>query len=247
MTQNGCEERIIIALDVATVAEAVALTQELAPWVSRFKVGLELYSVAGPEAVRAVQAAGAEKVFLDLKLHDIPNTVRNAARAAAALGVEFITVHASGGVEMMRAAVAGAAEGGSAKILAVTVLTSLGAHSAYHIYRREISEAVWQFAVDAGQAGCWGIICSPQELAFLPERIRGEAVGARDVATLKFITPGVRPAWAAANDQQRVMTPGEAIRHGAYALVIGRPITRPPTSIGSPVDAARRIISELPE
>lgn len=235
------EERVIVALDVPTVDEAVALVRALDTWVCRFKIGLELYMAAGPEAVQAVQWAGAQRkrIFLDIKLHDTPETVRRAARMASLLGAEFITVHASGGVAMMRAAVEGAHERGGANILAVTVLTSLNDQAARHSYGAPAREAVLRFATDAEQGDCWGIICSPQELAYLRDD--------QPLKRLQFITPGVRPTWALPNDQARVMTPAEAIQHGAHAVVVGRPVTQPPAEVGSPADAVRRIISELPE
>lgn len=230
-------ERLIVALDVPTAPEALQLADALAAVGCRFKIGLELFNSYGPEVVRAI---GPERVFLDVKLHDIPNTVAGAARAAARLGVWVFNVHAFGGVEMMLAAVEAArAEAGRAGappplVLAVTVLTSISRD----MMNRElgvpgaVEGQVQGLARLALQAGLDGVVCSPRE-----------ALWVRDVCGPDFVivTPGVRPAGAEAQDHQRVATPAEALRVGANYLVVGRPITR----ADDPAAAARLVIAEI--
>ncbi|PIR92162.1 orotidine-5'-phosphate decarboxylase [Candidatus Falkowbacteria bacterium CG10_big_fil_rev_8_21_14_0_10_44_15] len=226
--------RIIVALDVPSLEQAEPLVTSLAPYVWCFKIGLELITAeGGPQAVRFVQERGGQ-VFYDGKFCDIPNTVGNAAKAAAGLGVKMFNVHASAGVEAMMAAVANR---GKALVLAVTVLTSLEENNAHLIFGGSSKAKVLQLARDAKIAGCDGIICSPQELELLGKQ--------KELVGLLKVTPGVRPEWAAAGDQKRIMTPAEAIKAGATALVIGRPITKPPAAIGTPVDAAKKIAEEI--
>lgn len=228
------ENKIIVALDVNSPERARQLIEELAPHVGYFKIGLELITaVGGPEVVRFVRESGG-RVFYDGKFNDIPNTVGGAAKAAANLNVGMFNVHASAGVEAMMAAVANKER---SLVLAVTVLTSLDENNAHLIFGAPSKIKVLQFARDAKIAGCDGIICSPQELELLGKQ--------QEFDNLLKVTPGVRPEWAAVGDQKRVMTPGEAIRAGAHFLVIGRPITKPPTEIGSPAEAARRIAEEI--
>ena len=230
------KNRIIVALDVSTLREAGQLVKKLSPHVWGFKVGLHLIiSVGAPKVVRFLQNLGC-KVFLDGKFHDIPNTMSGAAGAASALGAEMFTVHASSDIEGMRAAVE---KSGIAQVIAVTVLTSLEENNANLIYGAPSKAKVLQFARYAKMAGCAGIVCSPQELEFLGRQ--------KELEGLLKITPGVRPEWAEAGDQKRVMTPGEAILAGAGALVIGRPITKPPAKIGVPAEAARLIGEEIAE
>lgn len=175
-------------------------------------------------------------MFLDGKFDDIPNTVGEAAAAASGLGVAMFNVHASAGVEAMMAAVQNK---GASQVLAVTVLTSLEENNAHLIFGAPSKAKVLQLARDAKIAGVDGIICSPQELELLGKQ--------KELAGLLKVTPGVRPEWAAAGDQKRIMTPGDAIVAGATALVIGRPITKPPQEVGTPADAARRIADEITE
>ena len=228
------KEKIIVALDVSSLERVESLVRELAPLVGCFKVGLQLLtSVGAPEAVKFLHTLGG-KVFLDGKFDDIPNTVGEAAVAASRLGVAMFNVHASAGVEAMMAAVQNK---GNALVLAVTVLTSLGESDAHLIFGAPSKTKVLQLARDSKIAGVDGIICSPQELELLGKQ--------RELDGLLKITPGVRPEWAAAGDQKRIMTPAEAIKAGATALVIGRPITKPPTEIGSPVNAVKRIAEEI--
>ena len=247
------KDRIIVALDVDELDKAKFLVAILAPYVGCFKVGLELMSAAGlPQTVQAIHQLGGS-VFCDIKLNDIPNTMAGTAQVISKLGVRMFNVHASAGIEgMVAAAVAARSVGiqdegwsgtrplavpGNCLILAVTVLTSFEENNAHLTFGAPTKAKVLQFARDAKAAGLDGVICSPQELGLLG--------GQTELADLMKITPGVRPAWAAAGDQKRVMTPAEAIKAGATALVIGRPITKPPAEIGSPVDAAKKIAEEI--
>jgi orotidine-5'-phosphate decarboxylase len=228
------KDRIIVALDVYSLDKAKSLVESLAPHVGCFKVGLELLTAVGaPKVVEFVHSLGGQ-VFYDGKFDDIPNTVAGAAKAVAGLNVRMFNVHASAGIEAMMAAIANK---GSSLVLAVTVLTSLEENNANLIFGGPSKAKVLQFARDAKIAGCDGIICSPQELELLGKQ--------KELVGLWMITPGVRPEWAATGDQKRVMTPAEAIKAGAAALVIGRPITKPPAEIGTPVNAVKRIISEI--
>ncbi|MBI2636782.1 MAG: orotidine-5'-phosphate decarboxylase [Parcubacteria group bacterium] len=253
MAKDGAKDRIIVALDVDSLGKASVLVQELAPHVGCFKVGLELMSAVGlPQAVEVIHGLGGA-VFCDIKLKDIPNTMAGAGKAISKLGVRMFNVHASAGIEGMIAAREGARsvgmqdEGwsgtrplvvpGNCLILAVTVLTSFEENNAHLIYGGPTKAKVLQFARDTKVAGLDGVICSPQELELLGKQ--------KELAGLGKVTPGVRPEWAAAQDQKRVMTPGEAIKAGANYLVIGRPITKPPEEIGSPVQAAQRIAEEI--
>lgn len=226
-------KRIIVALDVDNLERAGSLVRALAQDVGYFKIGLELTTAVGvPSAVKTVHDLGGQ-VFLDLKLNDIPNTVGGAAKAAAGLGVAMFNVHASAGMEAIRAAVANK---GQSKVLGVTVLTSLGSTECQSIFGAEPGPKAVIFAQMLLDAGADGIICSPQEL---------ELLGAYpELRRLLKVTPGIRPAGSAAGDQQRITTPIDAIRGGANYLVIGRPITAPQAGI-DPVDAARRIAEEI--
>ncbi len=230
------KDRIIVALDVDTLEKAVPLVEALAPFVGCFKVGLELLTAEGaPQVVKRIHALGGQ-VFFDGKFDDIPNTVAGATKTVAALGVKIFDIHASCGLEAMRAAVMNK---GKSLLLAVTVLTSLDDAASEHIFGALPSVKVLQFAIDAETAGADGVVCSPHELEILGRAER--------LQRLLRVTPGVRPAWAAANDQKRVMTPAEAVKKGATHLVIGRPILQPPREVGSPVEAAKRIADEIGE
>jgi orotidine-5'-phosphate decarboxylase len=212
--------RLAIALDLPDLDAAAALAESVAPWIGVAKVGLELFSAAGPEAVERMQALGLQ-VFLDLKLHDIPTTVGRAARVLGALGVDYLNLHAAGGEEMLRAGVEGLAEGAraaghsTAAAIAVTVLTSDPDASAFDDRLRV-----------ARLAGCAGVVCSVREVA----RVR-----AAD-ASLITIVPGVRFEGADAHDQARVGTPEEVASAGATIMVLGRAVTAAP----DPSAAARR-------
>lgn len=228
------KDRIIVALDVDNLGKAMSLVESLAPYVGCFKVGLELVTAVGaPQVVEFVHSLGGQ-VFYDGKFDDIPNTIGGATKAVAGLNVKMLNVHASAGIEAMMAAVANK---GQSLVLAVTVLTSLEENNAHLIFGGPSKAKVLQYARDAKLAGCDGVICSPQELELLGKQ--------KELGNFMKVTPGVRPEWAAAGDQKRIMTPAEAIKAGATALVIGRPITKPPTEIGSPVDAAKRIAEEI--
>ncbi len=222
---------LITVLDVDSREQALKIVQDCGrcEW---FKIGSQLFTRCGPPIVQELQALG-KHIFLDLKFHDIPNTVAKAAKAAADLGASFFTLHASGGRKMIEAA-REAVEGAPTRILAVTVLTSLSDE----MLREEIgipekaSETVPRFARLAVESGAHGIVCSPLEI----ELVRG-AVGPKAA----IVTPGVRPAWAAKDDQARVMTPREAAAAGADYIVVGRPIVKHE----SPTKAVELIMEEL--
>ena len=230
------KDKIIVALDVDSLEKAKPLVESLAPHVGCFKVGLELLTAAGaPKVVDFVHSLGGE-VFYDGKFDDIPNTVGSAAKAVAGLKVRMFNVHASAGVEAMMAAVANK---GQSLVLAVTVLTSLEENNAHLIFGGPSKAKVLQLARDAKISGCDGVICSPQELELLGKQ--------KEISGLLKITPGIRGEWSEKDDQKRTMTPAEAIGAGATALVIGRPITKPPTEVGTPVEAVKRISDEIRE
>ncbi len=218
------DPRIIVALDYPTADLALALVERLRPELCRLKVGKELFTRAGPGFVDRLVKAGFD-VFLDLKFHDIPNTVARACAAAADLGVWMVNVHALGGRRMMEAARAALDGAGERPLLiGVTVLTSLGAQDLAEIGLAGTPESnVQRLAALAHSAGLDGVVCSPREAAVLRA---GE--GDRFV----LVTPGVRPAGAAADDQRRVMTPVEAVAGGAHYLVMGRPVTQADDPVG---------------
>jgi orotidine-5'-phosphate decarboxylase len=225
------KEKIIVALDAPDTAAALALADGLGDAVRWVKVGLQLFTAEGPAIVRTLKERGY-RVFLDLKIHDIPNTAREAVHSAVALGVDMTTIHLSGGRKMVTEAVR-AAQGSPLLVLGVTVLTSFDdAELAGIGVLRPAAEQV-ETLVDLGvTCGLRGVVCSPQEIALLR---------ARHGADLTIVTPGVRPAGAATDDQQRVMTPAAAVAAGASHLVIGRPIT----GAASPSAAAEAITREL--
>ncbi len=209
--------KIIVALDFPEAASALALAQRLDPALCRVKVGKELFTVAGPELVRTLVACGFE-VFLDLKFHDIPNTVAAACRAAAGLGVWMVNVHASGGRRMMDAARSALVDLPQRPLLiAVTVLTSMSAEDLGEVGVSDAPAAqVLRLARLAQSCGLDGVVCSAQEATLLRTELGEE---------FRLVTPGIRPAGAEAGDQRRVMTPAQALHAGATDLVIGRPIT----------------------
>ncbi len=236
-------QRIIVALDVDSEKEAMSLVTELKEHVGIFKVGLELLNSEGINIVRRINELGG-KVFLDAKFKDIPNTVAGASRAVTRLGVKMFNVHAMGGLEMMKAAVVAARQEASKLridcplILGVTVLTSIDQRTLNEQLRipGSVQEQVVHLTSLIMEAGLDGVICSPQEI---------ESVLAATSGRLQVVTPGVRPQWAALQDQKRVLTPAEAIIKGASYLVIGRPIIRPPKEIGTPVEAAKKVEEEI--
>lgn len=209
-------ERLIVALDVASAIEAQEIVYELGDAISTYKVGLQLFTSEGPRFVSELVNSG-RKVFLDLKFHDIPNTVAGAVRSAAELGVHMITVHAAGGSRMLEAAVKAAKAGSHHPIiLAVTVLTSLSqAELEQSGVSGAISDQVRRLANLTKATGCGGVVTSAQEAASIrPVLGPGMAI----------VTPGIRPSGAAVGDQSRIATPASAIRAGASHLVVGRPI-----------------------
>lgn len=206
--------RIIVALDVPTQDRALEFVRQLSPHPGLFKIGLQLFIAAGPDIVRAVRDLGG-RVFLDLKLHDIPNTVGRAVESASSLGVEMLTIHLSGGRAMIEAAVQAAAP--EMLLLGVTVLTSSDEATLRETgVPSGVEEQVTRLAQLGVAAGLRGLVASPHELRAL-RAAHGEEV--------KIVTPGIRPAGADANDQKRAMTPADALAAGANYLVIGRPIT----------------------
>jgi orotidine-5'-phosphate decarboxylase len=224
-------DRILCAIDTPELDEAVALSKTLAGAVGGVKLGKEFFTAQGPEGVRRI-AQGGQKIFLDLKFHDIPNTVAGAVRAATRLDCFMLTIHASGGAAMVRAAADASGDAGP-KIVAVTVLTSLGDDDLVAVGQiGPAAEQVLRLGRAARSAGADGLVASPREVAALRSALGDDCL---------LVVPGVRPAWASTDDQVRVMTPAEAVRDGADYLVIGRPITR----ADSPADAAKRIADEI--
>jgi orotidine-5'-phosphate decarboxylase len=232
-------ERILVALDTTEVGAAARLAGQLAGAVGGVKLGLEFVNANGPDGVRAVAAAG-QKLFLDLKFHDIPNTVAGAVRAVAPLAPAIVNVHAGGGAAMMQAAAAAAeaaASNGTERplVVAVTVLTSLDEDDLASVGQRgPAGDQAVRLAELAQQSGLDGVVCSAREAA---------AVRAACGPDFKLIVPGIRPIWASADDQKRITTPADAVAAGADYLVIGRPITTAP----DPLEAARLISQELEE
>jgi orotidine-5'-phosphate decarboxylase len=225
-------ERLIVALDVPDAKAAHRLIQRIGDAAVFYKVGLQLFTSEGPQFVAELARSG-RKVFLDLKLHDIPNTVAHAIQAVNGLGVSMLTVHASGGIEMLRAAVAAA--GSQLTLLAVTVLTSLNDRQLQEVgVGGGTTDQVLRLAVLAESAGCQGVVASAREVLGLRR-----ALGDR----LAIVSPGIRPAGVGKDDQERVATPSEAIRAGASHLVVGRPITH----ATDPAQAIEAILTEMIE
>lgn len=230
---NSGDPRVIVALDYADARSALAFVGRLEPAMCRLKVGKELFTAAGPELVETLVQRGYA-VFLDLKYHDIPNTVASACRAAAALGVWMIDVHALGGRAMMRAArEALAREKQPPRLVAVTVLTSMTAEDLVELgITGGPMEVVKRLARLAQSCGLDGVVCSAREAALLRHECG---------ADFCLVTPGIRPAAGGQDDQQRVMTPRAAVDNGADYLVIGRPVTHAP----DPLAALREINREI--
>lgn len=229
----------MLALDVDDAARALMLVDELREHVGMFKVGHQLFTACGPDIVRQIVGRGG-RVFLDLKYHDIPNTVAKAAAEAVKLGVSIFNVHALGGLAMMKAAVESAGETASVArvplplVLAVTVLTSMDEKNLRQELKigRSLPRTVGHLARLARRAGLHGVVASPQEIGLLRKGIRGPFV---------ILTPGVRPSWADRNDQKRIMTPEEAIQAGADFIVVGRPVL----AAHEPAVAAKRVLEEI--
>jgi orotidine-5'-phosphate decarboxylase len=208
--------RAIVALDSSALQDALRLVEVLGDSCDFFKVGSELFTATGPEAVAALRARGRD-VFLDLKFHDIPNTVRGAVQSAARLGAALVTVHASGGLDMLSAAVEGAGPG--CRVLGVTVLTSLNSKALARSWGRDVSavgDEVLRLAELVRSSGAHGVVCSAQEAA---------AVRAEHGDALELLVPGIRLDGGAGHDQARVATPSEAVAAGADYIVLGRAIT----------------------
>lgn len=230
-SESELRRRLIVALDVPDARAAVTAAQTLQGHVGMLKVGLELFVAEGPEVVRRLRGEVPElEIFLDLKLHDIPNTMCGAIRSARSLGCRFITVHAGSGLAHLKACVAEA--GPDLGVLAVTVLTSQDAAACAEAgHTRTPPELVAMRAAIARAAGCAGVVCSGQELA----SVRAAAPG------IACVVPGIRPAGAEVGDQKRVMTPGQAIADGAAYLVVGRPIL----GAADPAAAADAIVADM--
>lgn len=238
LTREQAAERIMVALDYPDAAGAERLIRQLEGIPCWMKVGLQLFYSAGPSFVAELKERGY-RVFLDVKMHDIPNTVKGGANSVTKLGVDLFNVHAAGGVRMMEAALEGAdaaVAGGGARpvVIAVTQLTS----TSQAVLNDEIGipgsaeDAVIRYAQLAKRAGLDGVVASPHEVT---------AVKASCGKDFRTVTPGIRPAWAEANDQSRIMTPGEALSHGTDYMVIGRPIT----AASDPREACENILKEL--
>jgi orotidine-5'-phosphate decarboxylase len=227
------EPRVIVALDFPDQSSAMQLVERLDPALCRLKVGKEMFTRYGPPFVEALRKRGFE-IFLDLKFHDIPNTVAAACDAAADLGVWMMNLHASGGRRMMQAARERLAQRGESPLLvAVTILTSLAAEDIAEVgYAGDPAQNVLRLASLTHDAGLDGVVCSPREAAQIRQRIGDDFL---------LVTPGVRPKSAAADDQRRVMSPGEAIAAGSSYLVVGRPIT----AAQNPIEALKTINAEI--
>jgi orotidine-5'-phosphate decarboxylase len=224
-------DRLIVALDVAEVSEARALVDRLAGHVGMFKIGSQIFTASGPDFVREVVARG-EKVFLDLKYHDIPNTVAGAVSSAGRLGVSLVTVHALGGREMLEAAV-GALPAMGIRLLAITMLTSHSEDTLRAIgVGGSVADAVRRLALLAREAGADGVVASPQEVALVREACGPDFL---------IVTPGIRPAGSARGDQSRTATPAAAMAAGVDYIVVGRPILE----AADPAAAAAAIASDL--
>lgn len=228
--------KLIVALDVDDLKKAQGLVDQLKDYVSIFKVGSQLFTAHGPEAIKAIQARGG-KVLLDLKYHDIPSTVANAVREAAKHGVWGVTVHASSGFWALKEAMKAAKEvaNGRPKILGITVLTSMKESDLRKIgMNRKVEKQVKRLAKMAKNAGLDGVVASAKEIGLIRK------IGGRDFIV---VTPGIRPQGAQVNDQRRVLTPKEAIARGADYIVVGRPIVK----ADDPVSVAKDILREIGE
>ena len=227
------QHEIIVALDVPSSREAAQAVSRIGDAVSFYKVGLELFLADGPETLRMLKGEG-KRVFLDLKLHDIPRTIERAVGSCLRYGADLLTIHAQGSVAMIEGAARAVREAGSeTKILAVTVLTSLDQSDLDRLgVARSVPDEVLALGRMAVGAGAHGLVCSPKEVAALRDALGPDAI---------LVTPGVRPAGGALGDQKRVATPGDAIRAGATHLVVGRPVLGAP----DPRAAALAIRAEM--
>ncbi len=233
------KDYIIFPLDLPTYDEAMSYVERLTDHVGLFKVGLELFISQGPDIIKSIQDIGTAGIFLDLKLHDIPATVKRAFLAASRHGPEFVTVHCDEGGEILRTVAKN--NPGNTKILAITVLTSLDQKKLKQLgyaekFVQDLSSLVLLKARMAREAGCHGIVCSGLEVGAIRRELGPELIA---------VTPGIRPAWSLVDqdDQKRVVTPADAIKNGADYVVIGRPIR----DAKDPADAARRVAKEIEE
>jgi len=226
-------EKLIVALDVKSLDEAKGIVKKLSPTVKIFKVGMGLFTLYGPDTVKIVHDSGA-KVFLDLKFHDIPNTVTHALRSAAKLGIFMVNIHTLGGSEMMmRAAEAIRESDNKPKLLGVTVLTSMDQSSIEEIgIDKKVEDEVVSLARLGKDSGLDGVVASPKEVSLIRNNLGKDFI---------IVTPGIRPAGAEKSDQKRIMTPREAIETGADYIVVGRPIIE----TKDPLAAANKIIKEM--
>lgn len=232
LAPGDSKDRLAVALDVSDARLALDLVDRLGDSIRWFKVGMELYYATGNSLIDALRSRGY-KIFLDLKLHDIPNTVAGGVNSVAKVGADLLTVHAGGGGAMLAAAADAAEAPGAPRLLAVTLLTSMDAAELAAVgISGTPAEQVMRLARLAKEAGINGLVCSADEVAALREELGPEAF---------LVTPGIRPAGSPLDDQRRVATPEEAIRRGASMVVVGRPITRAP----NPAEAARAILQEI--
>ena len=231
---ESARDRVFIALDVASAEEARRLIDSLEGEATSFKIGLQLFCSAGSGLVEELAGRGLN-IFLDLKFHDIPNTVAGAIRSVSALGASLVNIHCSGGIEMLRAARVAVKAGSRPALIGVTVLTSLDDDDLRSLGIAHTTEGqALLLARMAKEAGLDGVVCSPREVGFLRAEL-GE--------NFLLVTPGIRPAWAAKGDQKRITTPAQAMRDGASALVIGRPVT----GADDPAAAMRLVLGEMEE
>ncbi|MBK18228.1 MAG: orotidine-5'-phosphate decarboxylase [Rhodospirillaceae bacterium] len=225
-------ERIFCAIDTTDLSAAIKLAQDLKGAVGGFKLGKEFFTANGPDGVARIAELG-QRIFLDLKYHDIPNTVAGAVKAAKELDCFMLTIHASGGSAMVRAAAEAKGDTPSPKILAVTILTSLSADDLVQIGQKPpVADQVLRLGQLARTAGADGLVASSQEVTSLRAALGPDCL---------LVVPGIRPAWASTDDQKRIMTPADAVKAGADFLVIGRPITQ----ADNPKAAANRISDEI--
>lgn len=230
--QPDIDPPVFVAIDRPSLEQAMALAEPLVGIVGGIKLGLELFTAVGPEGVRQVSSLGLP-IFLDLKLHDIPNTVAAAVQSVVPLGVRFLTIHTSGGRAMMAAAAEAAHDTPELTLLGVTVLTSLDSNDLADVGQSgDASAQTERLAHLALDAGLTGLVCSPTELRALRGWLPADTV---------LMVPGIRPVGSEVGDQKRVMTPPDALKTGADLLVIGRPITAAP----NPVEAAKSIVQSL--
>lgn len=231
-SKDDPRQRLIIALDVPSAAAAQNIVTVVGDSAFTYKVGTRLYTAEGPQIVRNLVASG-RRVFLDLKYHDIPNTVEGAVHEAAQLGVSMLTVHAAGGSRMLRSAVEAARARAGLKVVAVTVLTSMGENDLDKIgIRGGVADSVLRLAAVALAEGCHGVVASAQEASRLRAELGNDFI---------IVTPGVRPEGSAVADQVRVVTPAQAIASGASYIVVGRPITE----AADPAAEAQKILAQI--